>query len=318
MAVLALDVGGTSIKGAVVDRTAVVAVERFASRREDGPDAVVGAVLDAGDALAAIAATRGLAAEAAGLAVLGLVDTKAGVARYSANVGWRDVPLRALAEARLGMPIAFTHDVKAAGHAEALLGAAADWPSALVVCIGTGIAAAVVIDGAVLAGAAEQAGELGQMLVLAPEGGPVKVRLETVAAAAAIASAYEAITGAPPGSVSAAEVIAGAADDPVAASVWAIALARLCDVLADSVAVVDPAVVVIGGGLSLAGAAVCGPVRDGLAERLGWRSAPPVVAARFGDAGGWIGAALLAWQLVGDEQAMAGAWATAAVPQVQP
>ncbi len=318
MAVLALDVGGTTIKGAVVHRTAVVATERFPTRREDGPDAVVGAVLAAAESLAATARRHGVDVQAAGLAVLGLVDTKTGVARYSANVGWRDIPLRALAEARLGVPIAFAHDVKAAGHAEAMLGAAAGWPSALVVCIGTGIAAAVVIDGVVLAGAAGHAGELGQMLVLAPEGGAAKVRLETVASAAALASAYEAIIGAEPGSVSAADVIAAAADDPVAASVWGVGLARLCDVVADAVAVVDPAVVVIGGGLSLSDQAVCGPVHEGLAERLGWRSAPPVVAARFGDAGGWIGAALLAWQLVGDEEAATGVWATDAVAQVQP
>jgi len=313
-AVIALDVGGTSIKGAVVDRHDVVATERFPTNRADGPAAVVDAILDAAGSLVGTARRQQLDVVAGGLAVLGVVDTAAGIARSAANVGWRDVPLRALAEDRLGLPIALAHDVKAAGHAEATLGAAAGAPSALVVCIGTGIAAAIVLDGVVYSGAAEQAGELGQMLVLAPEGGAARVTLESISSADAMARAYERMAGAPAGTVAATAVIAAAADDPVAASVWSVGLARLCDVLADAVAVIDPARIVIGGGLSLAGSAVCEPVQDGLAERLGWRSAPPVVPARFGDASGWIGAALLAWRAAGDDDAVKGAWAERLAP----
>ena len=67
------------------------------------------------------------------------------------------------------------------------------------------------------------------------------------------------------------------------------------------------ALIVLGGGLSRAGAALLDPVRHALAARLAWRSAPPVVLSRLGTAAGWIGAAALCYRRLGRDDALA-AW----------
>jgi glucokinase len=146
--VIALDLGGTLLKAALVDETGRPLIERrVPSGREDGPDAVVGRLLAAVDHLRAAAAEHDLAPAAVGLVVPGIVDERAGVAVYSANFGWRDLPLRALVEERAGLPAAFGHDGRAGGLAEGALGAARGVEDFLFLAIGTGIAGAIVADG---------------------------------------------------------------------------------------------------------------------------------------------------------------------------
>src|SRR5262245_39051674 len=93
-AVVAVDVGGTSMKGAVVGRRGkVLAADHRPTPRERGADAVVERIRAFAADLAALAREHtGAAAAGAGIAVPGLVDEAAGVATYSANIGWRDVP----------------------------------------------------------------------------------------------------------------------------------------------------------------------------------------------------------------------------------
>jgi len=87
--VVALDVGGSAMKGAVLNESGrVVAFHRWLTPTSDGPDAVVGAVMGAVDELLRYAE----GAVAVGLVVPGLVDDLAGIALHSENIGWRDVP----------------------------------------------------------------------------------------------------------------------------------------------------------------------------------------------------------------------------------
>ncbi|RQW84391.1 sugar kinase, partial [Micromonospora globispora] len=164
--VVALDVGGTGMKCALVRPDgAVVHAERHATRAEHGPDAVVDTILNIAEALAGKARADGLTPVAGGIAVPGVVDEARGVAVWSANLGFRDVPLRDLAAARLGLPTALGHDVRVGGLAEARLGAGRGTGHVLFVAIGTGIAAAHVVDGAAAVGAHGAAGEIGHILV---------------------------------------------------------------------------------------------------------------------------------------------------------
>src|SRR6478736_5507723 len=141
--VVAIDLGGTAMKGAIVrEPGALDHVQTRPTGRDDGPDAVL-------ERLAAFAAELAAAAGeppiAAGVAVPGIVDEEKGVARSSVNVGWRDVPLRDRLEPRLGVPVAVGQHVRAAARGEGRLGAArghADW---LLVTVGTGVGAAVVV-----------------------------------------------------------------------------------------------------------------------------------------------------------------------------
>src|SRR5689334_5859325 len=90
--------------------------DRRPTGRERGPDAVVAGILDFAADLRGHGVQRyGEPAAAAGVAVPGIVDEANGVAAYAANLGWRDVPLRALLADRLGAPVALGHDVRTGG-----------------------------------------------------------------------------------------------------------------------------------------------------------------------------------------------------------
>ncbi|MGH8795149.1 MAG: ROK family protein, partial [Stackebrandtia sp.] len=119
--VVALDVGGTSMKCALTTLDGVVVhSERRSTGRDRGPDVVVDSIVVTAVELAA---REGFRARAAGVVVPGVVDAARGVAVYSSNIGWRDVPMRELIESKLGLPTALGHDVRAGGMAEARLGA---------------------------------------------------------------------------------------------------------------------------------------------------------------------------------------------------
>ncbi len=160
--VIALDVGGTGMKAALIGADGTLLHEaRRPTGRDRGPEAVVESILGfAADLRAHGIAHLGEPAAAAGVAVPGIVDAALGTAVYAANLGWRDVPLRDLLSARLaGVPVALGHDVRTGGLAE---GASARGKGAdrfLFVPLGTGIAGAIGIDGAIEPGAHGSAGE---------------------------------------------------------------------------------------------------------------------------------------------------------------
>lgn len=294
--VVALDVGGTGMKCALVRPDGdVVHAERHPTRAERGPDAVVDTILDIAEALAGKARADGLTPVACGIAVPGVVDEARGVAVWSANLGFRDVPLRDLAEARLGLPTALGHDVRVGGLAEARLGAGRGTGHVLFVAIGTGIAAAHVVDGAAAVGAHGAAGEIGHILVR-PDGPRCGCGrpgcLEAVASAAAIGRRYAELAGAP---ATAADVADRAATgEPLARRVWREAVEALADGLATGQALFDVATIVIGGGLAQAGPRLLDPLRAALHERMTFHREPRLVTAALGDEAGCLGAALLA------------------------
>ncbi|MGV9270535.1 ROK family protein [Kitasatospora sp. NPDC003701] len=299
--VIALDVGGTGMKGAVLDHAMrpLDTVHR-PTPRADGPRAVLHAVADTLLALKRSAAGRGLTVRHAGVVVPGIVDDGLQRAVWSANLGWRDLALAALLEERTGLPVALGHDVRAGGVAECALGAARGTRNVLFVAIGTGIAAALVCDGRPVR-ADGYAGELGHIAVGSGAGACAcggSGCLETVASAAAVASAYTARTG---------RAVDGAADvatltaqgDPVAREVWNRAATGLAEALATATALLAPELIVLGGGLAEAGPLLLDPVRAGLEKRLTFHRRPLLVQAELGDRAACLGAGLAAWQAAG-------------------
>ena len=287
---MAVDVGGTAIK-----------VGRF-DRQHHGSD--VRTVPTPSGADAVLAAIRSLVREradgaaAVGLAVPGAVDSAAGVARFSANIGWRDVPLRDLLTADTGLAVAVGHDVGAAGLAECAAGALRDAADGLLVVLGTGVAAVVRSGGRVLTGAQGLAGELGHAPVH-PDGEPCPCGqrgcLERYASAAAVARRYTAAGG---GAASAADVVARLDVDPIASRVWGEAVQALALGLASATMLLDPAVIVLGGGLAAAGEALRAPVAAALTGLVRWRDVPAVTLSPLGAQAGLTGAAILAWRAV--------------------
>ncbi|MEV4755645.1 ROK family protein [Micromonospora sp. NPDC049559] len=299
--VVALDVGGTGIKCALVapDGTARH-VERHPTGAARGPRAVVETILTVAEGLAGKARADGLTPVAVGVAVPGVIDEAAGIAAWSANVGFRDVPLRDLVTARLGLPAALGHDVRAGGVAEARLGAGRESRHVLFVAIGTGIAAAHVVDGVAATGAHGAAGELGHVVVR-PGGAPCGCGsagcLETVASAAAVGRRYSELAGVP---ATAAEVAALArTGDALAGQVWRETVDALADGLLTAQSLYDVELIVLGGGLAEADAALLDPLRPALRSRLTFRREPRLVRAALGDEAGCLGAALLALDRLG-------------------
>jgi glucokinase len=282
---IGVDVGGTTTKAVRVDGGQRVVAERRAATL--APDPTGSGVVES---VAGLLASLDVDGDVpVGVVVPGVVDEDRGLAVHSVNLGWRDLELRARLEERLGRPVAFGHDVRAGAVAEARCGAArgADGVVAFV-AVGTGLSAAVLVDGRpVVAGG--WAGEIGQ-LVLA-DGPFAGSRVEEVASAAATARR----AAEPDARAVATRVAAG---DAAARRVWHATATVLAGALAGLVVAVAPSTIVVGGGLALAGDLLLDPVRAELVRRVPDLRLPRLVVAEHGDTAAAIGAALMARDLV--------------------
>ncbi|MFG2653281.1 ROK family protein [Streptomyces sp. NPDC048436] len=305
--VIALDVGGTGMKAALVGADGTLLYEaRRPTGRERGPDAVVESILD----FAADLRTHGIEAfgepaAAAGVAIPGIVDTERGIAVYASNLGWRDVPMRELLSRRLeAVPVALGHDVRTGGLAEGRIGAGKGADRFLFVPLGTGIAGAIGIGGVIEPGAHGSAGEIGHVVVR--PGGPLcgcgqRGCLERLASASAVSEAWAAASGDPRADAAdcAKAVESG---DPRAQAVWQNAIDALADGLITALTLLDPHTLIIGGGLAEAGETLFTPLRAAVAARVvQFQTLPDIVPAALGDTAGCLGAGLLAWDLVRPE-----------------
>ncbi len=297
--VLAFDLGGTDTKAAIVDETGrLLEVVRVPSPRDMS--------LDAKATFAELVRLGAyfqdhhpeVTPRAVGLMVPGYVDDAAGLGVYSENLGWRNVQFRDRAADLLGLPVAFGHDVRAAGVAEFRLGAAAQFSDVMVMTIGTGIAGAIFIRGELYTGGG-LAGEIGHSIVAE---GPVCACggngcLEAVASAGAIARRYNALTGSDvPGAKQVLERVS--AGDTAATQVWESALDALALGLSHTVALLAPEAIVLGGGLTGAGDALFVPLRKRLDALLTFHRRPQLIPATIGENAGVVGSALSARDLV--------------------
>ncbi|CAM5548555.1 ROK family transcriptional regulator OS=Streptomyces canus OX=58343 GN=AQI96_19190 PE=3 SV=1 [Streptomyces canus] len=275
---------------------------RRATGRDRGPEAVVDGILDFAAELRAYGIEHlGAPALAAGVAVPGIVDEERGIAAYSANLGWRDVPLRGLLTERLGgVPVALGHDVRTGGLAEGRIGAGKGADRFLFVPLGTGIAGAIGIAGRVESGAHGFAGEIGH-IVVRPGGTPCPCGqrgcLERYASAAAVSEAWASATGNPEADAAdCAKAVDGG--DPKAREVWQHAVDALADGLLTALTLLDPRTLIIGGGLAEAGDTLFTPLREAVRRRVTFQKLPTIVPAALGDTAGCLGAGLLAWDLL--------------------
>jgi glucokinase len=321
-AVLSVDIGGTAIKGTAYDQDFTeLARSNRATPVTDGVEAVVSEVEAVVKGLRAQLEAASEPTEIVGIGAIcpGIVDAVAGIARYSANIGWRELPLRRLLTDATGLPAAIGHDVRTAGLAELRLGAARASTDSLYLQIGTGIAAAVIVDGRVMTGSAGMSGEIGHLPVM-PDGEPCvcgqRGCTEIYASAAGLARRYQTILAAsgrpgdryPPGSIQGAPVTAeavlarAAAGDALASRVWNEAVTALGRALVSYTLLMDPDLIVLGGGLSLAGDTLLLPLAESLHSGLAFRRPPRLVIGTFGADAGRVGAGLIGWEAAGGDR----------------
>jgi len=231
------------------------------------------------------------AVDAVAIAVPGWVNASGGIVNRAVNLGWEELPLAAIVAGELGLPCTVENDATLA--AAGLIGSAlvAGVSSFAYVSLGTGIGAGLVLDGEAYRGVRGMAGEVGHVVV-EEDGSPCACGrrgcLETVAAAPGIVRAAQEMradggSGPAPRELTARDVyLAAAAGDAVAATVIDRAARVLTGALVDLSVACDLEVVVLGGGVALAGETLLAPVRAEL-HRL--RSASPLVAGVLGPDG---------------------------------
>jgi glucokinase len=313
--VAGFDIGGTKILGRVLDPADPR--RALATSRVDTPRGEAGIVEALGASVADLQrqlADRGLAPLAGvGVGIAGLVDAK-GVLRFAPNLpGIVDFDVRTAVAGATGLAVTVDNDANAAAVAEHRVGAGVGASDLVLVTLGTGIGGGVVIDDRLVRGAAGFAGEPGHMVV-DPNGPPCPCgrrgcwerfasgsglgRFGREAAEAGLADRMVALAGGDPDSVRGEHVTRAAADgDPEALAVmrqfaWWVALG-----ISNLENLLDPEVVIIGGGLAEAGDLLLEPTRAAYATLvLGYEHRPPVriLAADLGAEAGAIGAGLLA------------------------
>ena len=298
-----IDVGGTKLLAIAIDgRGEVVAEQRTPSLR-DGP-ALIDAIADLAGAVGPVGAL------AVGLP--GLIQQ--GVLRFAANLpGIVELPAAAMLEERVGAPVVLSNDATLAAWGEHARGAAVGVDDALVVTLGTGIGAGLILGGRLYEGAHGMAGEIGHVLV-DPDGPPCPCgqrgcweryasgsalgRLGGLAAEGGRAPALLAAAGGDPLAVRGEHVVAAArAGDHGARTVMDEFAGWVAVGLANMVNVFDPAVIVLGGGLAEAGDVLLEPVRQrttGLVEASAHRPAVEIRLALLGERAGALGAAFWA------------------------
>jgi glucokinase len=306
--VVALDIGGTAMKGGVLGSDLRMG---FAQTRSTpinpGPQAVTEEMIWFPLHLEATAVARGMHVRGAGVAVPGVVPEDKGTALYSANLGWRDLDLAALLSSCTGRPVAPAHDVRAGAEAESVLGAARGLDDVLFVTIGTGIASEVVGDGSV-ARCGGFVGELGHLPVeprgrSCPCGG--RGCLETIASARAIAATCTRRTGQfADGALDVVDATATGYGDALV--VWYRAARALASArCATAVTLLGSQTVVPGGGLAQSGDLLLCPVRRYPLAQLTFQRVPALLRAAPGAQAGSTGAGLRARRAVSNVHGVA-------------
>jgi glucokinase len=298
---LGLDLGGTYLKWAVLERTdgaepawTTLARDRVATRSAPDPDGVPTVIVGQLAEVAAEAAAAWGPLASVGVGVPGLYDPATGTARVLVNVPgpWAGVAIAAPVAAAAGAPTTLVNDARAFGLAELRLGAGAlpGVRSLVGLTLGTGVGGVIVVDGRVLEGHDGSAGEIGHQTI-DPDGPCCGCGNRGCVEAYARADQIAAACRAP--SVEAA-VSAAEAGDPVA-------LAGLAEVgrylgigIANAITLLSPDCVVLGGGVAAAGEHLFGPIRAELERRVNMTSLRQVslVPAVLGPWAGAIGAAL--------------------------
>lgn len=296
-AVLAVDLGGTTMRGAVVG-TDGRALHRESVATPRGGQRVIADLGGLLERLRDRAGALGLTAVAAGIVSPGIVGEDGSV-EYASNLGWRDVPLARLLRERVGLPVAVGHDVRGAALAERLLGCAVGVRDVVHVAIGTGVAAGIFDAGSPVLGATRWSGEIGHIPVL-PDGEPCTCGqrgcVEVYMSGAGLARRYRARAGT---ELTAEQIVARRGADADADVVWADAVRALSLGLATATLLLDPALIVLGGGVARAGEALSSSVRAATRDLLAWREPPRIELSVLGGEAGRIGASALAFEAAG-------------------
>jgi glucokinase len=308
---IGVDIGGTKVLAGVVDEDGNLLAQ---ARRETPADDTSRTLESIVELVQQLASGRDIAAVGVGAA--GWIDDKRSRVLFAPNLAWRNEPLRDRLAARVLYPVVVENDANAAAWAEFRFGAARyATGSAALLTIGTGIGGGFIIGGEIIRGAFGIAGEPGHMTAV-PDGREcpcgrrgcleqyasgnalVRAARERAAADPHSAALLLDLSGGEPHNIEGPHVTQAArGGDPVALAAFGEVAGWLGAGLADLAYLLDPEVLVIGGGVIDAGDLLLEPTRVAYQAALGSRGqlpVAPVVAATLGSSAGVVGAADLA------------------------
>lgn len=249
---IGLDVGGTKIAAALVDRQGRVTLRQTTpTAAAQGGPAVLERALALAETLRIAATDAGQNVIGVGVSLCELVDPHGNVSS-GYTVRWQDTPVQAIFSARVA-PAVVEADVRAHARAEAIFGAGRGLASFVYISVGTGISSCLVLDGQPHAGVRGNALVLSTMPIIAFDGDERKVEfaLEAFAAGAGLVARYQRQQA---GVTRVEEIVAAAMHgDALAATILCSGGEALGSAVAWLVNVLDPAAVIVGGGLGLAG-----------------------------------------------------------------
>lgn len=308
-----VDVGGTKIAAGVVDESGTIIDRTRVPSPADDPEQLRRTITE----LAVELAGRHDVV-AVGVGAAGFVNKDRNALFFSAHVQWGTDRVDDILQDSLGMPVTVENDGNAAAWAEYTYGAGKGVPDQLMVALGTGIGGGLILGGEIYRGGHGVAAEIGH-LGLVPRGrlcecgrqgcfeeyasGSSLQRMAREAAADGSAPALLAAAGGDPQAVTGAQVTELAQKgEPEALALFAALAEPLGLGIATLVAILDPTVVVLGGGVSEAGELLLDPTRPALERELsgrGHRPPPELRLAALGNDAGLIGAADLARRAAG-------------------
>lgn len=244
-----------------------------------------------------------------GIGVPGRVDRQHGIALAASNLGWYNVPFAYEMSKRLGVKVEIDNDVRVYTLGESRCGVGKGYRDVICVTLGTGLAAGIMVGGVFVTGSNWFAGEIGHDFVPHQNSSCNCGRrgcLETIASATGIARlAEEAIKAGKHTSlrylnreISAADVYQAAINgDQVSNSIFQFVGRELGDKLTTAVFLLNPDVIIIGGGVSQAGELLINPIKDRIYDRYWENNAPEVFRGSLGDSAGIYGAVHLLMDL---------------------
>lgn len=313
---LGIDLGGTNARAAVVDAASGAIVEvRRELLIERGPEAVARIAAALARDAAAAAGVEPASLGTVGVGVAGQCLGMTGIVVNAPNLGWRNVAFGGMLAGVLGQPVRVANDLSAAAVGEHAFGAARGVTDALVVFVGSGVGAGLILGGRLHEGAYGVAGELGHVKVRPPRAG-MKERicgcgewgcLEAYAGGvnlsarvredvnAGLADRVRAIAGSD-ANVSPATVEAAYAEGELyARELWGELGELLGREIANVTTLLNPARVVLGGGVLRGCPNLARIVRAQIIDKTARaaRAGVEVVDAELGDDAGLVGAALL-------------------------
>jgi glucokinase len=305
---IGLDLGGTAIKGGVLDENLeVIADSAIDTESAGGAEHVIARMAELARVLARDAKLSASDVRGVGVGTPGPIDPKTHIVLEAPNLGWKNVALGARMQKLLGWPIAVVNDANAACYGEFIAGIGRQLAvtDMVMLTLGTGVGGGIVIDGKLFVGPHGAGAELGHTIVTVngrPCGCGQRGCIEAYASASAMMREARRRLEAgeksslPPSPSTKDLFDAAGVGDAVARAVIDEACEYLGAGIVNFIHAVDPQLVVLGGGVTAAGESLLQRVRDAF-DRHAWKASPAyarIELATLGNDAGFIGAASLA------------------------